>query len=300
MLTRVFFVLCIVVLRQNVFGTLLGCYHCPDLRVYNYIMTLETVPNDLVNECSYQMSRRSCSIDVQIDFDKKKTTVNITSSTNYIETSINAVATIEFGLKYKKQISFWCSDPHGGCNDVAYLKRVFRSTTIDGSFKELEPLLLPTNQTIDRNSCMLFSNTTATECPIECHEDSKACFISGITHTENSFEVCARCSPMNEYYLTHSKTFFINNLSIRQPDNRRLLCSLPECNSIANLERIRKLVTIDFDPTKFLDPSTTTIVAPTATTPTASGSTFRDNKSGRYCNLFVFLMMSLVYNVMLS
>jgi hypothetical protein len=69
MLTRVFFVLCIVVLWQNVIGTLLGCYHCPDLRVYNYIMTLETVPNDLVDLWSFGCSRLlQLSIVVSVSF----------------------------------------------------------------------------------------------------------------------------------------------------------------------------------------------------------------------------------------
>ena len=91
MLTRLLFVLFVVVFRQNVFGSLLGCHHCPDLRVYNYIMTAESVPAYLLDKCSYRMSQRSCSIIVEIDLDKQQTTLNITSSTEYIEPSIKAV-----------------------------------------------------------------------------------------------------------------------------------------------------------------------------------------------------------------
>ena len=56
---------------------------------------------NLLEECSYLMSEQSCSIHVQIDFDKRTTTLNITSSTDYVETTINAVASIEVELNIK-------------------------------------------------------------------------------------------------------------------------------------------------------------------------------------------------------
>jgi hypothetical protein len=262
-------------------------------------MTAENVPYDLTQKCTFLMSQDSCTIDLHIDFDKQQTTLNVSSSMDYMETSIKAVASIEIGLKYTKQISFWCSDPHGGCNDEHYLTRVLQSVTTEGSFKELEPLLIPTNQTIDNSSCLLFSNMTFILCPTECDEDSKACFIRSITDEEKSLEVCARCSPMNNYYLTHSMTFFINNLSVSQTDHRALLCAVPECNSIANLERIRQLVTINFDSAKFFSSSTTTVPSKT-TIPSASGLLFSENKLARNCNLFIFLIMSFIYNIILS
>jgi hypothetical protein len=302
MLMRLFFALFIVVVRQNVFGVLLGCNHCRNLLVYHFIVTEETVPSDFLRECNLLMSQQSCTIDLQIDLDKKQTIMNVTASTKYVETSITAIEAIENGTQHKRYISFWCSDPRGRCNGVHYLKRVLQSVTIEGSFKELEPILNPTNETIDNSSCLVFSNTTTTKCQSECSDDNKACYIESSTDVEKSSEICARCSSMNDYHLIHSKTFFINNLSISQPDSQRLSCAVPHCNSVANLERIRQLVTIDFNETTWFDTSTTTVIPPTTTTTTniSCGSIIWINDLKKYYTVFILLTTSLVYNIMLS
>ncbi|UJR24487.1 hypothetical protein I4U23_005862 [Adineta vaga] len=305
MWSQFLFILFIAVLHQNVLGTtLIGCHHCPSLKVYHYIVTNETIPNNFLEQCSYRMSQRSCSIEVIIDFDTKITTINVTSSTEYMETSINTIINIKDELKHIRHISFWCSNPKGGCNDVYYLENVFKSISIKDSSKELESLLIPTNQTIfNNNSCVTFSNqTTSIECSTEWLEDSKACFISSMTNVELSSKICANYSSMNNYYLTQAMTFFINNYSISQTNHRSLLCAVNECNSMENLERIDQLINVDFDASKFFNSTTTTTTTTivSSTVPTGSSSTLWLNKSINYCNLFLFLLMSFIYIVMLS
>jgi hypothetical protein len=106
MLTRSFFALFIVVLQQNALGLFLGCNVCDRLLTYNYIITADIVPVDLLRGCAFKMSQRSCSIDVQFDFDNRKTIINVTSSHEYVETSIIAVTSIENGIKHKSHVSF--------------------------------------------------------------------------------------------------------------------------------------------------------------------------------------------------
>ncbi len=295
MLTRLFFTLIFIVFQQNVLGILLGCHHCPHLIVYNFIVTTETLPTDFLHDCAYLMSQQSCTIDVHIDFDHQQTILNVSASTEYVETSVKAIASIENGLKHKHFISFWCSDPHGGCNNQYYLKRVFQSLSIDGSFKELEPLLIPTNETLDNSSCLVFSNTTTTECQLsECYNTNKACYIESLTNMNQSFEICAHCSSMNEYYLTYAMTFFINDLTISQSDYRRLSCALTQCNSITNLERMSQLMTIDFDSTIFFSTTTTQIFSSTTATGISTASRLRISDWYKYGILLIFLTMSFI------
>jgi hypothetical protein len=292
MLTRFFFALVVIVLQQNVLGILLGCHHCPHLIVYHFIVTNETLPTDFLRDCAYLMSQQSCTIDVEIDFDKQQTIMNVSASTEYVDTSITAITTIENGLKHKRYISFWCSDRYGGCNNEYYLKRVFQSLNINGSFKELEPLLIPTNETLDNSSCLVFSNTTATECQSECQNNNKACYIESLVDVEQSFEICAHCSSMSDYYVMYAMTFFINNLSISQSDHRRLSCAFAQCNSVTNLERMSQLMTIDFDATLFFNTTTTTIISPTTTTDISTASILRMSDWYKYGTLLIFLATS--------
>jgi hypothetical protein len=300
MLTRLFFVFFIVVLQQNVLGRLLGCTHCDHLIDLNYIITADYFPYGILRGCAFLNSQQSCTIELQIDLDKNQTIMNVTGSQEYVETSIEVIETIENGLQHKRHLSFWCSDPHAACNTEHYLQRVLRSVSIEGSFKELEPLLIPTNQTIDNSSCLVFSNTTASECQSECSDDNKACYIESLTNAEESFEVCARCSSMKDYHLMYSMTFFTGNLSIPQSDHRVLSCAVPQCNSIVNLERIGKLMTIDFNETTFFDVTTTTVVVPTTTTSISSGPIFWINNFGKYYTVSIILAILLVYNILLS
>lgn len=300
MFLQLYSVLFIVLLQQNVLGIRQACNFCHDLQTYNYVITIATMPYTFLNGCSLRMGGESCSIVIEIDLDKQESTLNVSLSKEYVESSVKIIESIENGLKHKRSISLWCSDRYGGCNSVNYLKRVLESLTIEGSFKELEPLLIPTNQTITNTSCLVYSNTTTTtECQSTCNDnnDAKACYIESLSNTEKSFDVCAHCSSMDDYYLIHSMTYYTDNLTISQSDNRILSCALPECNTVENLERINQLVKIDFDMKNFSDTSTTTIFSPTTTGINASDSLFWINNFNKYYIVFIHLMVAFIYNI---
>ena len=141
MLNKIYFALFFVIVGQR---NVLGCHHCPNLLKYNYVITAETFPSGFLRDCGLLMGQQSCSIDLHIDLDQQTSTLNVTSSTEYVQTSIKVIDAIENGLQHKRYISFWCSDSHRNCNDEHYLQRVLQSITIEGSFKfkEREPRML--------------------------------------------------------------------------------------------------------------------------------------------------------------
>lgn len=297
MLNRLFSALFIVLLQQSVLGVRQTCNFCHELSTYNYVITAATMPYTFLNGCSIRMGGESCLIEIQIDLDNQTSTLNVSLSKEYVETSIRLISGIENGLKHTRSITFWCSDPDGNCNSINYLKRVLESVSFDGSFKELDPLLIPTNQTIDNSSCVVYSNTTTTECQSGCHDDNKACYIESLTNVEKSFDICARCSSMDDYYLTHSMTYFINDTSVSQSDKRILSCAIPQCNTVENLERIDQLVKISFDAKTFFDTSTTTIMPQTTTTTMTGGSISWIHDFSKSYTVFVLLMTSFFYNI---
>ncbi|CAF1136177.1 unnamed protein product [Adineta ricciae] len=290
-----FFILLYIVLQQNVLSTRLGCHRCQDLRRYSFVITSDTLPTNFLDGCSFYMSQQSCTIEITIDFDKKQTTLNVSASQEYVETSINTVVSINDRLKLTRQISFWCSDPRGGCNDYSYMKRVLQSMSIEDSSKELEPFLIPTNETLNNTSCLSFSNDTTIKYSDKRTEDTKACYIFGIVNANATSKISAGHSSMDNYYLKYAKTFSTESstTSYLSLDDRSLLCAQPECNSIENYNRIGAVIKIDFDPSKFFEPTTTTAIVP-STTPTGSGFAMWNN------DLIVFLVMSFIYTVLLS
>ncbi|CAF0942216.1 unnamed protein product [Adineta ricciae] len=290
-----FFILLYIVLQQNVLSIRLGCHRCQDLRRYSFVITSDTLPTNFLDKCSFYMSQQSCTIEITIDLDQQQTTLNVSASQEYVQTSINTVVSIKDGLKHIRKISFWCSDPRGGCNDYSYMKRVLQSISIDDKSKELEPFLMPTNETLNNTSCLSFSNDTTIKYSDKSTENTKACYISGVVDANATSKISASYSSMDNYYLRYVKTFLTESptTSHLSLDDRSLLCAQPECNSIENYNRIGAVIKIDFDPSKFFEPTTTATIVP-STTPTGSGFTMWNN------SLIVFLVMSFIYTVLLS
>jgi hypothetical protein len=162
--------------------------------------------------------------------------------------SVGILSDVYFTVKY---IAFVCGSSNSTpCNTVENLKRSIISTTLPATekVKQFDPLIVPT-KAFHSSLCFEFTNMTD-DCPPSDLLNCQQCLIA-VEYSQTS-NICAAC-PDNEAttnFLIYDTTFFINNRT--QYQEISLACQTNNaCNSIKNIEEIRKTLMSKFDFDKF-------------------------------------------------
>jgi hypothetical protein len=151
-------------------------------------------------------------------------------------------------LSYDVQLKCQSNDE---CNNENNLKRLLKSMEIEERFEGQFDNLIASNQSFNNESiknCYLNRNSSV-ECPSIDYSNCHRCQISVNYLPSSIIDVCATCPTLSKEnnLLIRDKIFILTNRS-KIIDRVELSCQNGEhCNSIENIEEIRKYSLIDFD-----------------------------------------------------
>ncbi|CAF1524367.1 unnamed protein product [Adineta steineri] len=229
------------------------CNEC-DGMIFNDFLTADHVPPPTRGDCEIASTDGSCS--VRITWFKHSATEVYYGSDSHIPTDSivvkteRRVTTWSGEYETRRHIIYKCKPSNTTpCNTVENLKQAIASVTFptDEQMKKFDTLIVPTTD-FDGRLCLNFSNTT--NCNNINLVSCQQCI--GIIQYSEHIDICATC-PANKAlanFLEYETTFQVHNQT--RSDVIRLGCrKRGACNSIENIEKIKKTLVTQFDFHKF-------------------------------------------------
>ncbi|CAF0985227.1 unnamed protein product [Adineta ricciae] len=218
------------------------CYTCGD-EEYDYQLTADNLP-DALTGCSNFTATRNCYITLTWDNgissigtyhdildapeSKEMAFISVLANDNQPSTTFRYLCATEF------------------CNTPANLKRALRSATVEHSLVDLVSQL---NSSIifDPTSCYSFQNGSVCSPSTGCQH----CHITMRPNWKNvtSIEICARCDSAGRPYF-EAMTYF-DLIERKRYDDFDIRCLTPNCNSLDNVELVRRKTNFQFDYDKY-------------------------------------------------
>ncbi|CAF1471417.1 unnamed protein product [Didymodactylos carnosus] len=260
----IFSVVILCILNKIKISSTLDCYQCGVNSGYNeypYIITLDNIPE--FKNCTVVSTDEPCTIQFRFQgaYQINATTIVISDETEHYYNSSLIRTTVSYsgGMgqdSIDHELEYFCYEDK--CNDPKKLKLLLQSATVEPFTKDqIKWLIVPTSPPSIPIPCMHHNNWTSldSDCIDEDVEVCQSCntdIVGSITT-----QVCAVCSygPLfaNSYYDVSQQFLYGNRDRVRQ---LHVQCTVPNCNTIASIEGIKKLYKNEIDVKIFLNETT--------------------------------------------
>jgi hypothetical protein len=237
------------------------CHQC-NAMIYNYPVTIDTLPSPTEDDCDIVMAIRGCSIHVEWYADG-------TSEVYYrldppfpfdsVLAIIERESNIETGqYTTKKSISYNCRSLTAPCNTIDHLKRAILSIKFPHheQMKQFDRSISISTTAFDRSRCYPMSFSNGTQC--STYETNKLEQYIGIADYRQTTHMCTICSnvrPMSANFFDYSTTFLCNNRT--RTDRISVACQT--CSPMDTIDRIRHSFKIEMDFDRFFRSNATSM-----------------------------------------
>ncbi|UJR32508.1 hypothetical protein I4U23_019970 [Adineta vaga] len=261
MLTKLFYGL-LLLLSSSVYVDSLQCYRCTEeyKSPFNLTITAENFPS-FGPTCNLTEAKHQCFSKIFVFLNNNVTTQTIISygfdpMSDTDPTIISPGHYVRLGVSrqlievtWLKSIQYNCIED--GCNSADNMKRVLKSTThLTHDFEKLDSLIAPIPN-FNSSSCvdMSYMPTIPCEPSVPANKCGQCKLMFYTVHNET----CARCVEFSSGYANSVTRHTIFRLSDRsQSDQFDMQCSVQNCNSPSNADRIIETSTLIFDVNEFL------------------------------------------------
>ncbi|CAF3676310.1 unnamed protein product [Rotaria socialis] len=228
------------------------CHHC-NAKTFNHLITIDDLPVATEDDCNVIRTTYGCSI--HIDWLADGTTevyYDIKPSLPYGSILTITEHQVDFdtgNYSTRRSIYYSCKSKTTACNTIADLQRAINAIEFptDEQIEQFNALIAPT-QDFDGSSCFQLSN--ATSCSTTNWTNCRQCMITG--HYSEQLDVCSTCRPKRHTrnFFSFETTFLLKEKS--QSERIKIVCQgRNNCNSLENIERIRRKLPTQLDFMKF-------------------------------------------------
>jgi hypothetical protein len=249
-----YYYFCLLLLFHTKYLQAYSCHVC-DSMYFNYSITTDNLPSPTSDGCQIITAETGCFARVDWYNDQTSAVLYGTNpgfprDTVIAQTrrGVNILSGLYIAQKY---VAFICGSLNSmPCNTVDNLRRSIISTTFptEEQIKQFDELIAPA-EVFNSSLCFKFTNMTD-----DCSEtdllNCQQCII-GVEYSQET-NVCAAC-PDDEAisnFFSYDTTFLLNNRT--QSEEISLTCQRNNaCNSMENIEDIRKTIKSKFDFNKF-------------------------------------------------
>lgn len=232
-------------------------YHCHvcSIHVIGYSASSHDLQSPMYDDCDIRSGTRSCYI--RIDWLSDGTTeisyeINplipigsiVISTRRHVDFRTGEYSTIQ-------SIGYSCGSNRTSCNTVKNLKRILSAITLptDQQLRRLDKFIYPM-KTFNGSSCSMTSNRNH-HCSIKNAIDCKQCVGGLVQHSAHS-DWCSTCltNKTNGNFIDYEVVISLGTNS--QLEKINVLCQThARCNSLENMNRIKEILAINFNSTKF-------------------------------------------------
>ena len=261
-MTIIFYILLILQVKST------QGYHCHvcSIHVIGYSASSHDLQSPMYDDCDIRSATHSCYI--RIDWLSDGTT-EISYETNSLIPIDSVVVSTRRHIDFHtgeystvQSIGYSCGSNRTSCNTVKTLKRILSAITlpIDQQLRRLDNFIYPMNA-FNGSSCSMMTSNRNHHCSIKNSIDCKQCVGSVIQYLDHS-DWCSTCltNQTNGNFIDYEVVISLRTNS--QLEKVNVVCQThAHCNSLENMNRIKEILAIDFNPTKFFHSkaSTTTM-----------------------------------------
>ncbi|CAF0931220.1 unnamed protein product [Adineta ricciae] len=231
-----------------------SCYDCPMME-FNYSLTVDTFPSPTKNACRIITAQTGCFVRVNW-YNHGISTVfygtNRGSLLDSVNIEIDRRVSISTGVYSTiKYIDYTCGSSNSSpCNTVENLQRSFRAVKFpsDEQINTYDTLIAPSKE-FTPDSCFYDENMTDV-CPKSNKSLCQRCMI--VAEFAQTSTICAVCPDDQTVYnfFLYGTHFLVTNQT--QLDSILIRCQHgKQCNSVANVENIRRDLVTQFDYDQF-------------------------------------------------
>ena len=233
---------------------------------FDHPITADNLPSPDADDCSIISSVAGCRVEIDWVDSENETVSRVRygikedSPLDLVDVqTMRGVFFLPSGYDFytDKHFIFTCSSSNSTpCNSVENLKRSMISTTIptQEQIGQMDKFIELTGD-FNPNACFQFKNMSNV-CPEADLSHCEECFIS--VKYSQEINICATCGPgeVTGLFMVYHTIFLLNDRT--HTEEITLTCrSNTTCNSMKNIEEIRKTLMSKFDFDKFFNTTTT-------------------------------------------
>ncbi len=225
------------------------CLQCAT-KVYNHLVTINNLSSPTEDDCNIVEAIHGCYINIDWLADGMSK-VYYKTDPDLPYDSISAIIERQVILdkneySTRRSIGYSCRSNRTACNTIDDLKRAGISIEFptDKQIRKFDSLIVPI-KTFNGSLCSQFSNTI--NCPKPDLVHCRQC-MSVLQH----LDICSTCSreKVTRNYFVYRTTVFLNTAS--RLERITIGCQKGNnCNSMKNMKRIQRMLTIELDSAKF-------------------------------------------------
>lgn len=229
------------------------CHQCKSM-IFNHSITIDEIPSPSHDDCTIITAESTCSVRISY-FENGQSEVLYTSDLGLRADTISVqilrrVTTWSAAYDTRRYMIYTCQPSNSTpCNTDENLKRSIASTIFPSEerIQKFDTLIAPTTEFFGQQC---YQNSNSTDCLESNFASCQQCW--GILQYSAQTTFCGMCPAGKALtnFIEYTSTFYLDNQT--RSDTITLGCrQFNACNSMENLDRIRKTLITQFDFNRF-------------------------------------------------